>query len=331
MAMAAVIHEKGPPEVFRWEEIKLAPPGEGEVQVRNTAIGVNYVDTYHRRGLPHPWPVPALPLILGFEGGGVVEEVGPGVSDFVRGDRVAYILPPHGAYAQMRNYPAEKLLAVPDGIDDQTVAAVVLKGMTAQYLLRRTYRVGLGDTILVHAAAGGMGLILCQWGKKLGATIVGTVSTDEKAELAAANGCDYSVVLGRDDFAKTVREVTDGRGCDVVYESIGKDTFQKSLECLRPMGMLVSYGHASGAPDPVDVIEDLGARGSLVLTRPTLMHYMADKADRESSARELFKALESGVVKARIGQVYPLRSVAQAHRDIEQRQTTGSTVLLPFE
>ncbi len=330
MTMAAVIHEKGPPDVFRWEEVEVGDPGAGEVRVRNDAVGVNYVDTYHRRGMPHPWPVPPLPVVLGFEAVGVLQAVGAGVDDFKPGDRVAYAMPPHGAYSQERLYPADKLVKVPDGIDDLTVAAMMLKGLTAQYLLRRTYRVQPGDTILVHAAAGGMGHILCQWGRHLGATVIGTVSSDEKAELARAHGCDHPVVYTRDDFEATVKEVTDGEGCAVVYESIGKDTFKKSIDCLRPMGMLASYGHASGPPDPVDVIE-LGAKGSLFVTRPAIMHYMAKQRDLHDSARELFDVIESGAVTVSINHVYPLREAAQAHRAIEERRTTGCTVLLPFE
>ncbi len=330
MVRAAVIHEKGGPDVFRWEEIDIGSPGDGEVRIRNGAIGVNYVDTYHRRGLPHPWPVPPLPVVLGFEGVGIVETVGSGVTGVKPGDRVGYALPPHGSYSQERIYPAEKLVPVPGGISDSEVAAVLLKGLTAQYLLRRTYRVSPGDVILVHAAAGGMGLILCQWGKLLGATVIGTVSNDEKAELARQNGCDVPIVLGQEDFVETIKTVTDGRGCDVVYESIGKDTFRRSLECLRPMGLLVSYGHASGAPDPVDVIQDLGARGSLFVTRPTLMHYMAAHDDLKASASELFEVVQSGGVKAHVGNVYHLRDVAEAHRAIENRRTSGSTILLPF-
>lgn len=328
--MAAVIHEKGAPEVFRWEPWLVGEPGAGEVRLRNHAIGVNYVDTYHRRGMPHPWPVPPLPLVLGFEGVGAVLEVGPDVTDFQPGDRAAYALPPHGAYCQERVYPANKLIKVPAGIDDRTVAAMMLKGLTAQYLLRRTYRVQPGDTILVHAAAGGMGQILCQWAKHLGARVVGTVSSDQKAEQARAHGCDYPVVYPREDFVATVKEVTSGVGCAVVYESIGKDTFRKSLDCLRPLGMLASYGHASGAPDPVDVIA-LGAKGSLFLTRPAIMHYMARREDLERGALELFEVVQSGAVKVSVNHVYPLREVAQAHRAIEERRTTGSTVLLPFE
>lgn len=330
MTMAAVIHEKGAPDVFRWEEIDPGQPGEGEVLLRNAAIGVNYVDTYHRRGIPHPWPVPPLPVVLGFEGAGRVEAVGPGVTDFSPGDRVAYALPPHGAYAQERVYPVHNLLKAPDGIEDVTLAAMMLKGLTAQYLLRRTYAVQPGDTVVVHAAAGGMGLILCQWAKHLGATVVGTVSSNEKAEQASACGCDHPVIHTRDSFQAKVMEVTNGEGCAVVYESIGKDTFRESMDCLAPMGMLACYGHASGAPDPVDVIE-LGAKGSLFLTRPAIMHYMAKRHDLEASANELFDVVLSGAVRIAVNHTHPLRDVAEAHRAIEERRTTGSTVLMPFD
>ena len=329
MVMAAVIHEKGAPDVFRWEEVEVGDPGPGEVRLRNNAVGVNYVDTYHRRGMPHPWPVPPLPVILGFEAASEVIEIGPDVEGFAVGDRVAHAMPPHGAYSQERIYPADKLLRVPDGIDDPTLAAVMLKGLTAQYLLRRTYRVAPGDTILVHAAAGGMGLILCQWARDLGATVIGTVGSDAKAEQAKAHGCEHVVVYTRDDFVPTVMDVTDGEGCAVVYESIGKDTFSRSLDCLRPMGMLASYGHASGAPDPVDVIE-LGARGSLIVTRPAIMHYMAKRSDLEAGAAELFDVIERGAVKVSVNHVHPLSAAAEAHRAIEERRTTGSTILLPY-
>ena len=331
--MAAVIHEKGSPDVLRWEAVEVPPPSDGEVRLRNTAVGVNYVDTYHRRGMPHPWPVPDLPLVLGFEGVGIVEDTGPGVTDFSTGERVAYALPPHGAYSQARTYPAEKLIKVPkslDDLDDRDLAASMLKGLTAQYLLRRTYRVEEGDVILVHAAAGGMGLILCQWARSLGATVIGTVSSAAKADAAREAGADHVVIHDEGDFVATVREVTAGEGCAVVYESIGRDTFCRSLDCLRPMGVMASYGHASGAPDPVDVIE-LGARGSLFLTRPAIMHYMAKRKDLVRGAENLFDVLASGAVKPSVHHVYPLREAAEAHRAIEARETTGSTVLLPWE
>ncbi len=330
MPMAAVIHEKGAPDMFRWEEVAVGAPGPGEVRLRNEAVGVNYVDTYHRRGMPHPWPVPDLPLVLGFEAAGVVLETGPGVAGFAPGDRVAYALPPHGAYSQERLYPADKLVALPDEVDARTAAALMLKGLTAQYLLMRTYPVQPGDVILVHAAAGAMGQILCRWSKHLGATVIGTVGSEEKAAEARRAGCDHPVVHGEGDFVATVREVTGGEGCPVVYEAIGRDTFRRSMDCLRPLGMMASYGHASGAPDPVDVIE-LGTRGSLFLTRPAIMHYMAKRADLEEGARQLFAAIAAGAVTPAVNQLYPLREAAEAHRAIEARRTTGATVLLPFE
>ena len=332
MPMAAVIHEKGAPGVFRWEPIEVPAPGPGEVRLRNEAVGVNFVDTYHRRGIPHPWPVPALPLVLGFEGAGRVEETGPGVAGFAAGDRVAYALPPHGAYSQVRNYPASKLLKVPASLghlDDRVLAAAMLKGLTVQYLLRRTYRVEPGDVVLVHAAAGATGLLLCQWARHLGATVIGTVGSAAKAEQARAAGADPVVIHGEGDFVATVRELTNGEGCAVVYESIGRDTFRRSLDCLRPLGMMASYGHASGPPDPVDVIE-LGARGSLFLTRPAIMHYLAKREDLARSAEELFAALAQGAVRPAVNHVHPLREAADAHRALEARETTGAIVLLPW-
>lgn len=327
---AAVIHEKGPPDVFRWEDWPADEPGEGEILIRHGAVGVNYVDTYHRRGMPHPWPVPPLPCVLGFEGAGTVEAAGPGVTELQEGDRVGYASPPHGAYSQSRVMPADRVVKLPDAISDEQAAGMMLKGLTAQYLLRRTYAVQPGDAVLVHAAAGGMGLILCQWAKHLGATVIGTVSTDEKAEMAKAHGADHVAIYSREDFVPLVKEVTNGEGCPVVYESIGKDTFARSMDCLRPMGILASYGHASGAPDPVDVVE-LGTKGSLFVTRPAIMHYMAKREDLLASAKELFETVTSGAVKIAVNHRYPLREIAEAHRAIEERRTTGSTVLLPFE
>ena len=332
MAMAAVIHEKGAPGVLRWESVDVPAPGAGEVRIRNEAVGLNFVDTYHRRGIPHPWPVPPLPVVLGFEGAGRVEEAGPGVTGLTAGDRVAYALPPHGAYSQVRVYPAKNLLKVPDALDhldDRILAASMLKGMTVEYLVRRTYPLKPGDVALVHAAAGATGLLLCQWAKHLGATVIGTVSSPEKAEQARAAGADHAVVHGEDDFVATVGEVTNGEGCAVVYESIGKDTFRRSLDCLRPLGMMASYGHASGPPDPVDVIE-LGARGSLFLTRPAIMHYLANRGDLERSGAALFDVLGTGAVRPAVNHVYPLREAAEAHRALEARETTGATVLLPW-
>ena len=256
MPKAQVIHELGPPEVMRWEEWPVPDLKPDEVRIRHTAVGVNFADTYHRGGISHPWPVPPCPVVIGFEAVGIVEDVGEGVTEFKTGERVAYGIPPLGSYSEIRNYPADKLLHLPDGLDDKQVAALLMKGMTAHYLLHRTYKVQSGDTILVHAAAGGMGLILCQWAKALGATVVGTVSTEAKAKAAKAAGCDYPVVRSNEDFVAKVREVTDGEGAAVVYESIGKDTLQKSLDCLRLMGVCAAYGHVSGPPDPVDIIQD---------------------------------------------------------------------------
>ena len=268
-------------------------------------------------------------MVIGFEGVGIVEGVGEGVTEFRNGDRVAYCIPPLGSYSEIRNYPADKLLHLPDGLGDREVAALLLKGITAQYLLHRTYAVQPGDTILVHAAAGGMGLILCQWAKALGATIVGTVSTGEKAEVARAAGCDHPVIRSQQSFVDVVREVTDGEGCAVVYEAIGKDTLQHSLDSLRPMGVCAAYGHVSGPPDPVDIIQDLGRRGSLFITRPAIMHYVAKRADLERTARELFKAIADGVLDANVNYEYALKDAVKAHETIESGTTRGATVLIP--
>ena len=329
MTMAQVIHKLGPPEAMQWEAWAVADPALGEVRLRHTAIGVNFADTYHRGGISHPWPVPSCPVVIGFEGVGIVEGVGEGVTAFQNGDRVAYGLPPLGSYAEARNYPADKLLHLPDGLDDRRVAALLMKGMTAHYLLHRTYKVRPGDTILVHAAAGGMGLILCQWAKALGATIVGTVSTEEKAEVARAAGCHHPVVRSQEDFVAKVREVTDGEGAAVVYEAIGKDTLQASLDSLRLMGVCAAYGHVSGPPDPVDIIQDLGRRGSLFITRPAIMHYVAKRSDLEWTARELFKAIGDGILDANINYEYALKDAAKAHAAIESGKTIGATVLIP--
>ena len=327
--MAAVIHEKGSPDVFRWEEWPVGEPGSSELRIRHAAIGVNYVDTYHRRGIPHPWPVPDLPVVLGFEGAGTVEAVGDGVTGFQAGDRVAYAYPPHGAYAQSRCYPAERCVKLPDSISDEQAAGMMLKGLTAQYLIRRTYAVQPGDTVVVHAASGGMGSILCQWLNAIGATVVGTVSTAEKAEIARSNGCHHPVVRNERSFLDVVKDVTDGVGVPVVYESIGKDTFEDSLNCLRPLGVLASYGHASGPPPDVNVV-DLGRRGSLFVTRPAIMHYMAERHDFEAGAADLFDAVTNHGVKIAINHRWPLEKVAEAHRALEASQTTGSIVLEPF-
>jgi NADPH2:quinone reductase len=327
--MAQVIHEQGPPDVMRWQEWSVPELEPGEVRVRHTAIGVNFADTYHRRGVSHPWPVPQCPCVIGFEAVGVVEDVGSEVADFKEGDRVAYGIPPLGSYAEVRNYPADKLLHLPDDLDGREVAALLMKGMTAHYLLHRTYAVKPGDTILVHAAAGGMGLILCKWARALGATVIGTVSTQAKAQAAADAGCHYPIVRSQEDFEARVRDITDDEGVAVVYESIGKDTLQKSLNCLRLMGVCAAYGHVSGPPDPVDIITDLGARGSLFITRPAIMHYVAKRSDLVATADALFAAIRDGVINANINYEYPLKDAVAAHVAIESGTTLGATVLLP--
>jgi len=329
MSKAQVIHKKGPPSCMKWEDWHVPDPKLGEVRIRHTAIGVNYADTYHRAGISHPWPVPEEPVVIGFEGVGIVEGIGEGVTEFKTGDRVAYGIPPLGSYSEVRNYPTNKLLHLPKDLDDREVAALLMKGMTAHYLLHRTYAVQPGDTVLVHAAAGGMGLILCQWAKALGATIVGTVSTQEKAEVAKAAGCHFPVVRSEKSFVEVVRKVTNNEGCAVVYEAIGKDTLQDSLDTLRPMGICAAYGHVSGPPDPVDIIQDLGRRGSLFITRPAIMHYVAKRADLEWTARDLFKAIGDKIISANINYEYELKDAAQAHTAIESGKTLGASVLIP--
>lgn len=324
MTKAIIIHQTGGPEVMQWEEVNVGDPGPGEVRIRHAAVGLNYIDVYHRTGL---YPL-SLPSGLGLEGAGVVEALGQGVDDLQVGDRVAYASPPIGAYAEARLIPADRLVKLPESIDDRTAAAMMLQGMTAQYLLRRTYRVQSGDTILFHAAAGGVGLIACQWAKSLGATVIGTVGNDEKAELARAHGCDHPIVYTRENVVERVRELTDGEGVPVVYDSVGKDTFMDSLDCLRPMGMLVSFGNASGAIGPFQP-GILSAKGSLFLTRPTLMTYTAKREDLLASAQELFQVVGSGAVKININQTYPLAEVTRAHTELEARKTTGSSLLLP--
>ena len=325
MSKAIRIHQYGDPEMLRWEEVEVGDPGPGQLRIRQGAVGLNYIDVYHRTGL---YPLPALPWTLGMEGAGRVEAVGAGVTGFQVGDRVAYASPPVGAYAEVRLIAADRVVMLPETIDDQTAAAMMLQGMTAQYLLRRTYRVQPGDVILLHAAAGGVGLIASQWARQLGATVIGTVGSDDKAELARAHGCHHVVVYTRENFVERVRELTDGQGVAVVYDSVGQATFMGSLDCLRPLGMMVSFGNASG---PVQSFDPglLAAKGSLFLTRPTLMTYTAQPADLAASAAELFEVVASGAVKVEIHQTYPLAEAAQAHRDLEARNTTGSTVLLP--
>ena len=325
MTKAMRIHEYGGPEVLRWEDVELGAPGAGEVLVRHGAVGLNFIDVYMRTGA---YPQPALPAGIGLEAAGLGEALGPEVTDLALGDRVAYAAPPPGAYAEARLMPAAKLVKIPEGVTDNQAAAMMLKGMTAEYLLHRTYAVKPGDTILFHAAAGGVGLIACQWARHLGATVIGTVSTAEKAALAAAHGCDHPIIVGPDGFTEQVRELTGGAGVRVVYDSIGKDSFEGSLDCLAPRGMMVSFGQSSG-PVPDFNIAGLASRGSLFLTRPSVMTYTAGREDLEASAAALFDVVAAGHVRIEINQTYALADAVQAHTDLEARKTTGSTVLLP--
>jgi NADPH2:quinone reductase len=321
MTHAIRFHKTGGPEVLQWEEVPVGKPGPGEARVRHTAIGLNYVDTYVRSGL---YPAP-LPSGLGAEAAGIVEEVGPGVTDVKPGDRVAYGSSPLGAYSEARVMPADRLVVLPQGITDQQGAAMMLKGMTAQYLIRQIYKVKKGDTILFHAAAGGVGLIACQWAKSLGATVIGTVGGEAKAKLARAHGCAYTIDYTREDFVERVKEITKGEKLPVVYDSIGKDTFMKSLDCLRPLGMMVSFGQASGPVGPID-LGIFAQKGSLFFTRPTLNTYGAKRADMVAMAKDLFEVVLSGAVKIEVNQTYPLKDAAKAHADLQSRKTTGSTV-----
>ena len=323
MPHAIRMHETGGPEVMRWEEVEVGQPGPGEVRVRNTALGLNFIDTYHRTGL---YPMP-LPTTLGMEGAGVVEAVGPKVKGFKAGDRVAYANP-IGSYAEVCLRPVARLVKIPAGVDDKIAAAIMLKGMTAWYLCKRTFKVGKGQTILVHAAAGGVGQILSQWAKYLGATVIGTVGSEEKAALAKKAGCKHVIVTSKEDFVARVKEITKGQGVPVVYDGVGKDTFMGSLDCLAPRGYMVSFGNASGAVTQFNP-GLLAAKGSLFLTRPTLFNYTATPEDLAAAARDLFAVVKKKVVKISINQTYPLREAAQAHRDLEARKTTGSTILLP--
>src|SRR2546421_1126625 len=333
MGMAAVIHEKGPPDNFLWEEIKVGSPERGQVRLRSKAIGVNFADTSHRAGIPHPVIVGDPPIVLGFEGVAEIEELGPGVTGFSLGKRVCTFLPQLGAYCQERLYPADKLIKVPKDLplDDVQLAGLILKGMTAQYLLHRTHKGQPGDFVLIHAAAGGMGHILCPWARHLGATVIGTVSTDAKAEIARRLGCHHVINYSTEDFVAATRSITDGKGVHVVYESIGKDTLQRSLDCLRLLGMCAAYGQASGVPDPIDLVKDLGVRGSLMITRPALSHYLSDRSQIDAAAKSLFDAVAQGVVASNVVKTLPLREAAAAHKFIGGRKTTGSIVMLPFE
>jgi len=324
MVRAIRLHAYGGPEVLTLEAVRVPAPGRGEVRLRQTAIGLNYLDIYDRTGL---YPT-ALPTGLGHEAAGVVVDVGPGVRHLKEGDRVAYADSSPGAYAEERVMSADRLVAVPDAVSDRQAAAAMLKGLTAWYLLRRTYRVRRGDPVVIHAASGGVGLIAVQWACHLGAEVIAVTGSGDKAEIARQHGAHHTILLGRGDLAARVREITGGKGVPVVYDSVGKDTFLASLDCLRPLGLMVTYGNASGPVPPFSPLE-LARRGSLFLTRPTLFTYIARRRDLSRGAAELFEVIATGAVKIRIGQLWPLAEAAHAHRELESRRTTGSTVLLP--
>lgn len=323
MARAIRVNRPGRPEVLQALDVDFGDPGPGQARIRQHAIGVNFIDIYHRTGL-YPQPMPFIP---GVEGAGTVEAVGEGVSSVAVGDRVAYA-GPIGGYCEARLIAADRLVEIPDTIDFEQAAAMMLQGMTARMLLLGVRRTAPGETILVHAAAGGVGLILCQWAKALGATVIGTVSSEEKAELARAHGCDHAIVYTRDDFFEEVRQITRRAMLPVVYDAVGRDTFARSLDCLAPRGLMVSYGQASGPVDPVPPTL-LAQKGSLFLTRPTLFDYIAERAELERSAADLFAMVESGKLRIEIGQRFALDQAAEAHRALEMRRTTGSTILLP--
>jgi len=324
MAKAIRFHKTGGPEVLQLDEVAVGDPGPGQARVRHTAIGVNFLDTYQRSGL---YPI-QLPSGAGNEGAGVVEAVGAGVTLVKAGDRVAYTGAPSGSYCDARLYPADRLVKTPEGISDEQAASIMLKGMTAHYLIHRTYAVKRGDTVLFHAAAGGVGLIACQWLKALGATVIGTVGSDDKAAIAKAHGCDHTIVYTRENFVERVKQITGGKGVPVVYDSVGKSTFEGSLDCLRPFGMMVLFGNASGPVPPFN-LGILAQKGSLYVTRPTLVTYIAARADLEATSKALFEVIKSGKVKVEITGRYKLADAAQAHRDLEARKTTGQIILVP--
>ena len=324
MPHAIRFHLNGGPEVLQWESVEVGEPGAGEVRVRHTAIGVNYIDTYHRSGLYKL----ALPSGLGTEGAGVVEAVGPGVTDVRTGDRVAYSGGPLGAYSELRVMPADRLVKLPDGVSEKVAATLMLKGLTVQYLLRQTFPLKGGETILFHAAAGGVGLIACQWARALGVTMIGTVGSDEKAALAKANGCAHTIVYTRENFVERVKQITGGKGVPVVYDGVGKDTFPASLDCLSPRGMFVSFGNASGPIAAFDILL-LSQKGSLYMTRPTLATYTASRAAMLAMSEEMFSLVLAGKLASEARQTYALKDAAQAHRDLESRKTSGATILLP--
>lgn len=324
MSHAIQIRETGGPDVMKWEEVEVGDPGEGQVRLKQTAVGLNYIDVYFRSGT---YPQDNLPFTPGMEGAGEVVAVGAGVTHLKPGDRIAYA-GALGSYAEERIAPADRMVKLPNGIDDQTGAAMMLKGMTASYLLHRTFKVGPDSTILFHAAAGGVGLIVCQWAKHLGATMIGTVGSDEKAELANAHGCTHTINYKTENFVERVKELTDGKGCDVVYDSVGKDTFPDSLDCVKKFGLWATFGQSSG-PLPELNMGLLAQKGSLYATRPTLFTHIAERADLEEVSGVLFDVVKAGHVKIEINQTYPLKDAVQAHKDLEGRKTTGSTVMLP--
>jgi NADPH2:quinone reductase len=321
MSHAIRIHQAGGPDVLNWEEVEVGEPGLGQVRLHQEAAGLNFIDVYHRTGLYKQ----EMPFTPGVEGAGVVEAVGADVTNVKEGDRVAYA-GPVGGYAEQRLIDADRVVRLPEGISSEQAAAMMLKGMTAQMLLRSVFPVQEGDTILVHAAAGGVGLILCQWAKALGATVIGVVGTDEKAELARAHGCDHPIIYRQQDFVAEANRITGGEKLPVVYDSVGRDTFMKSLDCLRVRGLMVSFGNASGPVEPFSPLL-LSQKGSLYLTRPTLYHYIATREQLERSANELFDVVSSGKVKIEVQQRFPLEGAAEAHRQLEARKTTGSTIL----
>jgi NADPH:quinone reductase len=325
MSKAIRIYKTGGPEVLKWENTDVKAPGYGEAKILHKAIGLNYIDVYGRTGL---YPLPSLPHTLGIEAAGVVEAVGEGVNNVVIGDRIAYVISPPGAYSEKRIVPANRLIKLPDEVSEETAAAMMLKGMTAQYLLNQTYNLKAGDHILIHAAAGGVGLIVCQWAKHLGAKVIGTVGSKEKAVIAESHGCDNTIVYTQENFKDRVLEITKGKGVDVVYDSIGKSTFMDSLDSLRPLGMMVTFGNATGPITPFSP-KILAAKGSLFLTRPTIFTYIAKRENMISMATDLFKIVSSGAVNIKINQTYKLSDAAQAHSDLEARKTTGSTIFIP--
>ena len=323
MVAAVRVHKPGGPEVMKYEDVEVGAPGEGQIKVRVHACGLNYIDTYLRSGL---YPPSSLPFVLGNEGAGEIIAVGPGVKDFKVGDRVAWVAP--GSYAAERLLPADRAIKLPDKITYEQAAGMMLKGMTVQYLLRRTYKVQKGDNVLIHAAAGGIGLIACQWANHLGANVIGTVGSKQKAELAKAHGCHHVILYGEEDFVARVKEITKGALCPMVYDGVGKATFPGSLDCLRPLGLFVSFGNASG---PIEAFNlgILAQKGSLYVTRPTLVTYTAKREDLLATANDLFAVVTSGAVKIPINQKYALKDVAKAHQDLESRKTTGTTILIP--